>query len=465
MKHKAIVMGGGLGGLAAALTLSKEYEVHIIEKNEMLGGKMHPIELDGFHFDFGPNTLTMPHIFNRVLSPFIDKKRLLDFKKIDKPTKHQLMGYEVIFSTDIDEMVEQLLKIDEESAMNYPKFIAEITRLYRIAEKSFLSKTFFKRKDYLSLQLGVNLLKTHPFQTLNQFLKGYFPSPVVQQLFERFATYIGSSPYETPATFALIAYFELVKGTYYVEGGATQIAKTFAEALKRQGVTIHLNELIQGFEVDKKKVIACQTNRAKYEANVFISNMDYDLTQQLLGREMPNEELSTSAYVECIGLTEAFPLNYHNVWFSEDYEAEFTALRVGEYAKMPTIYACYPYVLDPSHPPALFVLINAPHGEVDSQMQSLWVDVALRKWGIEEVHIAVREKYPPQFIQNTFLTRFGAIYGRASNTFRGSFFRPANRDFHLKNLYYVGGTVHPGGSSPIVVKGGYEVAKRILENK
>lgn len=460
---KAIVIGGGLGGLATALTLSPHMDVHIIEKNTHLGGKMKKIALGDHTFDFGPNTLTMPNYFWQVLAPFTDAKRALPFQKILHPTMHQLGEHQVVFTTNVDEMVAQLACIDEQSARRYPAFIAEITRLFQLSEAAFLDKTFFTMKDYVSPSLGVSLLQARPFQTLQSFLAHYFPHPAIQQLFGRFATYIGSSPYATPATFALIAYFELVEGTYMLKGGATTIADVFTDLLKQQGVQFHLRETVEKVATDGKNMAFVETNNGKHYADIFVSDIDYDYMQQKLGRAMPMHELSTSAYVELISLKEAVPLHYHNMLFSNDYEVEFTALRSGQYAEQPSVYGCYPYAVDKSRLPALFVLINAPNAAADATPLRAQVDDALRTWGIAD-KVLDRKVLPPDFIRDTFLVRDGAIYGQASNTLRGSFFRPRNRDSKLHNLYYVGGTVHPGGGSPIVVKGGYEVAKRILNN-
>ncbi|MBQ0138748.1 MAG: FAD-dependent oxidoreductase [Kurthia sp.] len=463
MRKKAIIIGGGLGGLATALTLSKQYEVHIFEKNASLGGKMKVIDIDGFHFDFGPNTLTMPHYFWRVIEPFCSNpKEKLPFRHIPNATHHQIGAHEVVFTIDEAEMKAQLRKMDEQSAENYPAFLMEIKRLFRLSEETFLRKTFFKKSDYLSLQLAGDLLKAHPFQTLHTFLETYFPHPEVQKLFERFATYIGSSPYATPATFAMIAYFELVEGTYYLPGGATKIAEVFTELLHQQNVHIHTTEAVEQLATDGEKIIGCQTTKGLYFADIFICNGDYDLFQPLLGRRVPYHELSTSGYVELIGLKQPVPLHHHNVWFSSNYKQEFTALRKGHYAPEPTVYSCYPYASDTSHPPALFVLINAPNATASDEQQSIHVTKALEKWGIPLEDIVLRKKLPPSYIEQNFSVRNGAIYGQASNSLKSSFMRPANRDKKYSNLYYVGGTVHPGGGSPIVVKGGYHVAKRIL---
>lgn len=465
MKKKAIVIGGGLAGLATALTLSENFEVHIFEKNEVLGGKMRSIDENGYHFDFGPNTLTMPQYFWQVIAPFTDAKKALPFKKISQPTHHQMGNHTLVFTTDKAVMMEQLHKIDRQCAENYPAFIEEIKRLFFVSEKTFLQKTFFKRSDYISYQLTKDLLQAHPFQSLHDFIAHYFPNEHVQQLFERFATYIGSSPYATPATFAMIAYFELVEGTYFLEGGATKIASVLTDLLVEQDVHIHTNEAVEALAYDGNNIVFCETSKGRYKADLFICNTDYDLFQRMLGRKVKSHEMSTSAYVELIGLKEPVSLHHHNVLFSSDYRAEFEALRNGHYAKEPTVYSCYPYASDTSHQPALFVLINAPATAANFDLQREEVEEALIKWGVSSENINYRKILAPYYIERQFAVRDGAIYGQASNTIASSFMRPANKDFHLHNLYYVGGTVHPGGGSPIVVKGGYHVAKRILQEQ
>lgn len=466
MKPTAIVVGGGLGGLATALTLSTHYDVKIFEKNSWLGGKMQSIQLGEHTFDFGPNTLTMPRYFWDVLAPFVQSKEALPFQRVEQPTAHRFKDATITFTTDVAEMQRQIALVDPVSAENYPAFILEITRLFHLSEKAFLNKTFFNVKDYTKASLMKNLMAARPFQTLDAFLGHYFPNKKIRQLFNRFATYIGSSPYETPATFAMIAYFELVEGTYFLEGGPPNIAATFERVLCEQGVKLHLNEPVLKFAMDGDTIRFCETEKGRYEADIFVSDMDYDVMQSLLGRKIPKRELSTSAYVELIALKEPVDLHHHNVLFSNDYVAEFKTLREGNYARKPSVYGCYPYASDSSRLPALFVLINAPANLYASQDGLVeQVDDALQKWGIKEEQIVERKALPPHYIADTFAVRQGAIYGQASNTWKGSFFRPSNHDLKLDNLYYVGGTVHPGGGSPIVVKGGYEVAKRIIQER
>lgn len=463
LRKKAVVIGGGLGGLAAALTLSRRFDVTIIEKNNHLGGKMQSIDMDGYHFDYGPNTLTMPQYFWRVIAPFGEARKLLPFEKIDCPSHHMRENKSVVFSTDVQYMKEQIGEICLLCASNYEPFIEEITRLYHLSEKYFLNETFFSTKDYMNVKLVKSLASMHPTKTLESFIKSYFPNDYVSQLFLRFATYIGSSPYDTPATFALIAYFELVEGTYYLKGGATQIAKVFEALLKEKKVRIRLNETVLAVHKNEHKITACTTNVSDYDADIVICNTDYFMFQTLLGRSAKRIELSTSAYIELISLTEPTPLYHHNVLFSDDYKSEFNALRNGRYASNPTVYACYPYASDHTHPPALFVLINAPaYAKEQSEVLAQQVTDALNVWGVREEQIKSRKALPPSYIASTFLVKGGAIYGQASNSMSASFLRPKNKDQQFDNLYYVGGTVHPGGGSPIVVNNGYQVAKRIL---
>lgn len=463
MKKRAIIIGGGLGGMAAALTLSRHYDVHIFEKNAWLGGKMQSIQVGEHQFDYGPNTLTMPRYFWELVAPFGDAKKLLPFKKLDNATKHQWGEHEVTFTTNRHNMQQQLAAIDPVSAANYPAFLEEVTRLFKLSEKAFLTKTFFSIKDYVKPSLLYHLVQAHPFETLDTFLARYFPHPTVRQLFGRFATYIGSSPYASPATFAMIAYFELVDGTYYLEGGATTIARVLEELLLEQGVHIHINEQIEKLAMANNEVTFCETAKGRYSADMIISDIDYAVAQTLLGRQPRTYELSTSAYVELITLKEPVPLHYHNVLFSDDYKAEFQFLRNSQLANEATVYSCYPYAATKEGHPGLFVLVNAPAKTALSMKKAQQqVNEALTRWGINTAQIEARKQLPPSYIAETFHVMQGAIYGQASNSLRGSFFRPANKDSRLKNMYFVGGTVHPGGGSPIVVKGGYEVAKRII---
>lgn len=209
---------------------------------------MRSVDLGTHHFDFGPNTITMRPVFQRVLAQTgVNPDDYLNFIPLRVHMKNVSSKGEVLyFSNDQQYMIEQIKKFSLSDAENYPAFITEISRIYFLAQRHFLQTTFTSWRDYMKPSLLSALVKVRPFETLEQFIRKYFQHPFIVQCFLRYATYIGSSPYIMPATFAMIAYLELVDGVDYVEGGTSKIAQAFKTRAKQLGVKFHV-----GCEVTK----------------------------------------------------------------------------------------------------------------------------------------------------------------------------------------------------------------------
>lgn len=474
---KIAVIGGGLGGMAAAITLASQgVDVHLYEKSDRLGGKMRMYQLGSYHFDFGPNTITMPYAFQQVLTDSgVNADEYLTFVPLASHTQNvSATGDTLIFSNDIDSMKEQIRQYSVQDAENYDAFIKEITRIFELANKHFLHKAFFSFKEYLNPRLGAAFLRVRPFETLEKFIKRYFSHPFVVQCFLRYGTYIGSSPYKMPATFAMIAYLELVEGVYYVKGGTSSIAKAYERRLKELNVTIHLNSEVT--EIFKYKYAAhtLEVNGQMDDTfHAMVVNADVLQHKKLLAYGSVNtREPSTSAIVVLLGLhTRLEQFKHHNVYFSENYEGEFDALFTNRYSEDATVYICNSSVTDPSVAKGgdnLLVLVNAPpltKGNTLSDDEAYrYVMDQLMKKGIDvETLIVQKEVISPQKIQKEFAAFRGALYGASSNAKKSAFFRPLNRHPIFYNVFFVGGTVHPGGGSPLVVLGGYNVAKRLIQ--
>jgi diapolycopene oxygenase len=480
---KIAVIGGGLGGMASALVLAKAgADVHIYEKNSMLGGKMQRIELGAYQFDFGPNTITMPHVFQEVLAATgVNPDDYLEFIPLAEHMQNvSAEGETLIFSTNKEAMKRQIATFSQRDADRYESFLEEITRIYELADRYFLRKTFFKKRDYVHPMLGAAILRVKPFQTFETFLKRYFEHPFILQCFLRYGTYIGSSPYKMPATFAMIAYLELVQGVYYVKGGTSTIAKAFERRLQELGVHIHLNSHVTDVYSFNYRIHSLDVNgevdeHVQEEFHAVIVNGDVLTHKKMLKYgNVETKYPTTSALVALVGLNKRLPqLAHHNVFYSASYEEEFQQLFTEQYAQDSTVYICNSSITDETVSPNgdnLLVLINAPAYTKKNALSEAeafsFIEKQLQRNGIDIEHAIVEKRIiTPQHIQNEFLAYRGALYGQNSNSFKQAFLRPRNRHPIYKNLYFVGGTVHPGGGSPLVVLGGMEVAKRIIREQ
>ncbi|WP_245807729.1 phytoene desaturase family protein [Halobacillus massiliensis] len=484
---KTIIVGGGLGGLSAAVTLAKEGgEVQLFEKNQHFGGKMMPVDEDGYHFDFGPNTITMPHVFQNVMDQGgIPRSAQPDFHKIKTHTRNQWENGEVFdLSTDPSYMKQQLYKLDPKAEDLYGDFLQEVERLYQLSNRYFINRTFLNFKDYLSGELALNTMKVRPFQSMNAFFSKYFTHPGIIQALNRYATYIGSNPYRCPATFAMIAHLELNDGVYYVRGGNTKIAEAFVKAARNQGAQLHSGHEVTRLLTTDDKITGVQLkNDEKISADQVIINGDLLHTiPRLLEKEqrrslnddiIENYDPSVSAFVIMAGLnTRMENLHHHHVLFSSDYRKEFNELTQGKYSSDPTIYISTSSKTDREvspHGDNCFILVNAPAvggGGINKESYKKLIYEKLQRNQINiEKYLSYEKVVAPQDIESKFYSFKGALYGPSSNTKLQAFRRPYNRSQDFSNLYFCGGSTHPGGGSPMVVLSGQNIANYLVGKK
>jgi phytoene desaturase len=483
---RVLIVGGGLGGLAAGIILQANgYDVSIFEQNSHFGGKMMPVRLGEYSFDFGPNTITMPHVFRRVLEEAGENPDdYLEFVKLDSHTaNHFPDGTSLYMTTDRNNMVEQFERLDPHAEISYHDYLEEVKMLYETAEKQFFYRTFSSWTDYVNPALFQALLSVRPFETMDHFHRQFFRNDYVRHAFNRYATYIGSSPFTSPATFSLIGHLELNEGVYYVKGGNTKIAEVFAHVLEKRGAKLYTNTKVTKIEVKKKRATAIQLeNGETMDGDIVIVNGDLLSAYPALveekhrprfkNRKAERYEPSISAFVIMAGLKgRSSQFIHHQVYFSGDYEAEFRQLfQEKRLPDDPTIYICNSSYTDPSAAPGdnLFILVNAPavHGsshERPEEYKQLIYD-KLKRFGVDiPLRLEVEKVVTPADISSLFSAYKGSLYGISSNRKMDSFLRPANVSRDISNLYFAGGTTHPGGGSPMVVISGMNVARSVMD--
>ncbi|RIW38960.1 phytoene desaturase [Bacillus salacetis] len=484
---KIVIIGGGLGGLAAAAVLaSSGCSVSLYERNKHLGGKLKPEKLGSHTFDFGPNTITMPHVFDSVFQEAgEDPRSYYEWVKLDDHTANwSADGRRFLMSTEKETVLEQLKVIDPYAYRHYENYLGEVGKLYQLSEQAFFHRTFSSWKDYLSPSLFSAFTKVKPLETMDHFHRRFFKDPFLLQVFNRYATYIGSSPYTSPATFSMIGFLEMVQGVYYVKGGTVKLAQSLAKLAVKHGAEIHTEaEVAEIITTNRRAAGVRLRSGERIEADDVILNGDLlhalpklvrneerrVMTDKRIGRTSP----SISAFVIMAGLDHHHDsLIHHQAYFSGNYKREFSDLFQGRWPDDPTIYISNSSFTDKSVSPEgsnLFILVNAPpisekntaSFDADRYKESIYDK--LEKQGVLIRPFLKEEKIvTPEDIQEQFGAYRGALYGIASNTKKDTFLRPFNRSQDIENLYFAGGTTHPGGGSPMVVISGKNVAKTIL---
>ncbi|MFD1017965.1 phytoene desaturase family protein [Thalassobacillus hwangdonensis] len=483
---RTIIIGAGLGGLSSAVYLAKAgHHVQVFEKNDHFGGKMMDVKLGSYSFDFGPNTITMPHVFQDVIrTAGLDPNKEIPMIKLTDHTRNEFSdGTHFDFSTDYQTMRNELARVDPGNAKNLDRFLQDIEKLYQLSNKHFLHRTFNSWRNYLSLPLAGAFMQVKPHMSMASFFNKYFDHPHILQSLNRYSTYVGSNPYIAPATFAMIAHLEWNQGVFYTKGGNTRIAEAFVKSAKAAGVELYSNSKVTQLLTEGKEVTGVMLeDGSQHKADHVILNGDLlHALPRLLSEENRKEwsdkrinkmTASTSAFVIMAGLDRRFDkLKHHHVFFSSDYEREFRQLESGRYADDPTIYVCTSSKSDPSVSPDgdnLFILVNTPPistGDPNYSKQTYrkLIFNRLKEFGLDIEDAIVEELLmAPEDIQDKFGAFKGSIYGPASNNRMQSFLRPFNQSSDFENLHFTGGSTHPGGGSPMVVLSGKNVAAAIL---
>ena len=369
-----IIIGAGLGGLSAACRLAKTgFSVTVLEKNETIGGKVNIVESGGYKFDTGASLLTMRHVLEDLFE--FCGKRIKDYLEILplEPICRYFWSDGSVFnaSQDIEKTESEIAELSPEDVESFRKYLADSKQKYEISERTFLSKSLNDLPTLLTPKNLPDLLKISTLKTLDKHNAQYFKSEKLRQLFNRFATYNGSSPYQTPATFALIPYVEFGLGAWYVRGGMYEIPRALERLAIELGVKIYTESEVEKIVVEKGKAVGVKVGGEVFAADIIVSNADaIETYRELLpveNKRIENREPSCSGFVLLLGTKKKFDkLAHHNIFFSDDYKAEFDAIFKEKIpAPNPTIYICATSRTDKTQSPEnhenLFVLINAPY--------------------------------------------------------------------------------------------------------
>jgi phytoene desaturase len=482
-----IVVGGGLGGLAAAIRLAgRGRRVVLLEKNGRVGGKLNLIAEEGYTFDTGPSLLTMPWVLRELFAAagrrLEDELALLPIEPACRyrwPDATRFDAYQ-----SLPRLMQEIARLDPRDTASFFRFMAYAARIYRAVAGPFLLEPFDGLRDLLTPATLRDAWAIDPFRTVDQAVRSFFRSPHLRQVFDRYATYNGSSPYRAPATFNLIAYVEFVEGSWYLRGGMYELARALERLACELGVEIRTHCPVARIAVYGNRACGVVLEGGeRLSAAAVVVNADPRYAYEALlpaewstATRLARLEPSCSGFVLLLGIDRVYPeLAHHTIFFSADYAAEFAAIfdkRVP--APDPTVYVCATSVSDPAHAPPghmnLFVLVNAPalSPRVDwRSMATAYRDLVIRKlerMGLDglEQHIHYERIITPEDLRSRYNAPGGAIYGLASNQPWTAFLRPPLRAREARGLYFVGGGTHPGGGIPLVLLSGRAVAERLL---
>jgi phytoene desaturase len=479
--RQIVVIGGGIGGLAVAIRLAAQgHDVTMFERNETVGGKVAIFERDGYTFDIGPSLITLPHVLDdlfRAAGTSLDEQ--VDLVRLDPQFRYRWRdGSELIVNDDPNATAASFDDLCAGAGAQWRAFDARGRRIWDVADRTFFAGPMSNPLALARrMRSPLDLAAIDAWRSLHRSAGSFFDDPRLVQWADRYATYSGSSPYRAPATLGCIPHVEARFGCWYPIGGLDAIRRALERVALDRGVSIRTScevaRITTRLDVVTAVVLADGTS---FDADIVVANTDAEhLYSDLLAhptalRRVRRAKRSTSGFVLCAGVRDATPgIGHHNVWFSDDYRAEFNAADRGELADDPTIYGCVSSVTDSTQAPDgcenWFLLVNtAPGVTVDRDRYSDLVLDRLASHGVElRDRIEFTHTMTPVDIAHRYRSPGGAIYGTSSDGRRAAFARPANRGVG-RGLYLVGGSSHPGGGIPLVATSARIVADMIRDD-
>jgi phytoene desaturase len=471
---KCVVIGAGISGIGAAIRMqNKGYAVTVFEANHFPGGKLSTETNEGYRFDMGPSVFTMPEYVDELftLSGKAPREHF-NYIALDPVYKYFFEDGSMLDAYHGKEkFAEQLALKTSDNKDTILKYLNKTEEVYNLTAEVFLHNSLHKLKNFFTrpvLKGILNFGKIGAFNTMNSANEKAFKDSRLKKIFNRYATYNGSSPYLSPATLNVIAHVEIVKGAFYPVGGMFNITKSLVALAKEIGVQFNFSTPVRGIIIENNKAVGIKTDYKNEMFDVVISNMDiYNSYEKLMPHiKKPKKSLaqpkSSSGIIFYWGIKKEFKeLGLHNILFTDNYQEEFnTIFGKKSIYHDPTIYLNITSKHTPSDAPAgcenWFSFINVPNNA--GQDWDKFIEIA-RESMITKINRVLKTDirplieselvFDPRVIEKRTSSAFGAIYGNSSNNKFAAFLRHANFSKSIQNLYFCGGSVHPGPSIPL----------------
>lgn len=485
----AIVIGAGIGGLGAAVRLAKAgYDVTVFEANNFVGGKINSKQLGPYRFDMGPSVFTGPNYVKELYDLCGKDFSTFKYKKLHETFRYFFSdGQQFTLKSTTEDVIKTISEELGEDKKTVAKYLKKAKKNYKLIAPLFIESSLHKWSHLLNKNL-IKALVNLPSYKLNSTMDdenlSVFKNKKTVHLMNRFASYNGSSPFETPAMLNMISHLELNEGAYLPEGGMVDIANKVHELAVECGVKFIFNSKVDEIIVENKKAVGVRIGQDFYKSDVVFSNMDVAFTysrllpNQYQPKKILQQEKSSSAVVFYLGVKKQFPqLGVHNIFFAEDYKEEYNHIfNKKEIYWDPTIYLNITSKEVKSDAPSdgenWFLMINAPINvgqDWDAYTKTL------RKLMVEKVsavlgedinqYIEVEDVMNPVLIEKWYSGMQGSIYGNSSNSKFAAFYRHANFSKKIEGLYFVGVTVHPGGGIPLALNSAKIAVRCLQESK
>ncbi len=491
-ERRVVIAGAGMGGLAAAVALSaRGFRTTVIEAADRPGGKMRAIAVAGRPIDVGPTVLTMRWVFDRMFDEAgASVSDWVSLVRAERLARHAWAdGSRLDLFSDVDRSADAVGRFaGARDAEGYRRFCKRAQGIYETLRDSFITGSRVGPIE-LAGRIGLSrvgaIARISPFTTMWQALGDHFADPRLRQLFGRYATYCGSSPFLAPATLMLVAHVER-EGVWLVEGGMAELAEAMRRLAEARGVAFRFEQKVARILVEGGRVAGVVTDRGeRLAADAVVWNGDVGaLADGGLGPEArravaaPAAERSLSAMTWAMSARAGgFPLVRHNVFFSRDSQAEFDDLFArARLPAGPTVYVCAQDRDDsgaeePSGPERVFCLVNAPARPANRPLTAAEMEICestafrlLERCGLTmDWDAGTTVRTTPADFATAYPSTQGALYGPATHGWKATFAREGAAT-KLPGLYLAGGSVHPGPGAPMAALSGRQAALRAMKD-
>jgi phytoene desaturase len=482
---EVVVVGAGFSGLATAALLAKDgLDVTVIEKNEQPGGRASVWKEGGFTFDMGPSWYLMPDVFERFFAEFGKKPEdLMELVRLD-PSYRVFYGPDdsLDISSDLEKNLALFDKMEENGAEKMKKYLDSAQHQYDVAMNQFIYKDYKHLTDFFNRKLVMEGAKLHVFDKLDHYAQRFFENPKIRKILEYNIVFLGGTPYNTPALYALMSHVDFNLGVWYPIGGLGKLVEVMYDIGKSQGVNFIFNEEVKKIEIEGKTAKKVITDTNSYEADTIVVNADYAYAEtQLLDKKHQSypkkywegKSIAPSALLFFLGLDKKMDnLIHHNLYFHPQWEKHFdTIFKHPAWPDEPSYYVSCTSKTDPTSAPQgkenMFILVTvAPGLEDNEEIRERFYSKTLEHLeGLAGENIRDSVVVKRSFAHKDFSERYNAYQGTAlgfAHTLRQTaIFRPRHKSKKVKNLYYTGHYTHPGIGVPMVIISSQILSKEI----
>ena len=487
----AIVVGGGIGGLAIAALLGRRgHTVTLLEKNDLLGGRANWFEADGFRFDMGPSWYLMPDVFEHffaLLGERVDDH--LDLTRLDPSYRIAFRGTDltVDMTSDLERDAATFERLEPGAGAALRDYVARAEAQYGIAIESFMYRNRDGLTGFVNRKTALQGRELHVFENMHRYVSRWFSTDTVQKIMEYQLVFLGSSPYTTPALYNIMSHIDFNLGVFYPRGGIYSIVRALAAIGAKHGVEHRTGAPVAQILVEGSRASGVRLESGEVlRADLVVSNADLHHTETALlprsardhsARYWSRRTLAPSAFILYLGLRGRLPgLIHHNLAFGQDWRKGFAQIfDTPQWPDDPSYYVCAPSRTDPSTAPEghenIFVLVPVapglsmtPADIADYRRRTL----AMVATDFDIPDLEERITLERTYTSHDFVADYHALGGSAlglAHTMAQTAFRPKNVSRKVPNLYFVGAGTSPGVGMPICLISAELAYKRIIGDR